>query len=82
MALVDSRIEDGMLIDDLILAVLLTNPSIYLSVAVIISLDEVVMSHLQREFSAASLYNILCQPVRIDPNSRLARIPIGSLVEE
>ena len=72
----------------LFLATLVETPSIYPRVGVVITAEEVTTNHLYRKLSAASLFNILCNPVLFGPNVKLdvqpafACIPLGNSTKE
>ena len=63
-------------------------PSLYPRVGVLILVEEVTINHLYWKLSAASLFNLLCDPVMFSPNvdledqSAFACIPLENLAKE
>ena len=53
--LTENKLEDEMIIDGIIIACLINDPSPYPSEDVFISPDNATLSHLQRELTATSL---------------------------
>ena len=78
--LVNFFLRAGILIEDLLFATLVENPSIYPHVGVVISIEEVTINHLHRELSSTVLFNILCDHVLFGTNVELAVQPVFACI--